>query len=97
MLFNIDILSRLHTLPKQLSLLGKRQAAITKTSVLLPLLSSKRSLSTTELSTNDNVNDEFPVYSNKRRKISNSESNLFTKQVWNKYYFKITDKIIIIK
>ncbi|XP_032676803.1 ribonuclease H1-like isoform X2 [Odontomachus brunneus] len=72
--------TKLHTLPKQLSLLGKRQAAVTKTDVLLPLLSSKRTLSSTGLSTNNDVNDEFPIYLNKRRKISNSESNLFTKQ-----------------
>ncbi|XP_014488097.1 PREDICTED: ribonuclease H1 [Dinoponera quadriceps] len=62
-------------LPKQLFLLGRKQTTL-KTNVLLPLSSSKKTLST-----NDDTNDEFTVYLSKRRKITDSSvSNQSTEQ-----------------
>ncbi|XP_011142457.1 ribonuclease H1 isoform X2 [Harpegnathos saltator] len=66
----------LQSLPNQPFLFG-RKTAVVKKNVLLPLSSSKRILSTTKL-TNDN--DESSVCSSKRRKIESSLFNLLSKQ-----------------
>lgn len=93
---DINILYRLETLPKQQSLFGNKQTTGRKIAVISPLSFAKRALSTT-----NDTNNESLAYLNKRRRITNPESNSFTRQVCNKQYFEIyvvlSDKFIIIK